>query len=81
MRRAIILLLVADSVILLFRLDATRPPRRLRARSTRIPLACCLVLSCVLAVDTRIFYFSSLPSLFSISNLDIVCFILSFSCG
>ena len=44
----------------------------------RIPLACCL-LSCVLAVD--LFYFSSLPSLLSISILDIVCFILSFSCG
>ena len=44
----------------------------------RIPLAYC-ILSCVLAVD--LFNFSSLPSLFSISILDIVCFILSFSCG
>ena len=37
------------------------------------------LLPCVLAID--LFYFSSLPSLFSISILDIVCFILSFSCG
>ena len=44
----------------------------------RIPLACCL-LSCILAVD--LVSFSPLPSLFSISILGIVCFILSFSCG
>ena len=41
-----------------------------------IPLACCF-LSCVLNVD--LFYFSSLP--FFDFDLDIVCFILSFSCG
>ena len=58
------LCLVTDSVILLFRLGDTPPPRSLRACSIRLPLACCL-LSCVLAVD--LFYFSSLPSLFSIS--------------
>ena len=43
-----------------------------------IPLASCL-LSCVLDVD--LVYFSSLPYIFSIAILDIVCFILSFSCG
>ena len=64
---ASLLSLVANSVILLFRLGATPPPRCLRAWSMRIPLACCL-LSCVLGVDW--FHFFSLPSLFSISILE-----------
>ena len=52
------------------------PPAPLRAWDMCIPLACCF-LSCVLNVD--LFYFSSLP--FFDFDLDIVCFILSFSCG
>ena len=73
---ASLLSLVADSVILLFRLGATPPLRSLRSWS--IPLACCL-LSRVLDVDLFYFFFSSFP--FFDFDLDIVCFILSFSCG
>ena len=44
-----------------------------------IPLGCCF-LSCVLVVDFFYFFFSSFP-FFDFSILDIVRFILSFSCG
>ena len=44
----------------------------------RIPLACCL-LSCVADVDLSSFFLLFLP--FFDFDLDIVCFILSFSCG
>ena len=81
-RFASLLSLVADSVILLFRLGDTPPLRCLRVWSMRNPLAChqvsSFLRSCVLAVDL-LFNFCSL-SFFSISILDIVCLILSFSC-
>ena len=58
--------------------SALHPPARsLRAWSMRIPLACCL-LSCVLDVDL-LFLLLFLP--FFDLDLDIVCFILSFSRG
>ena len=44
----------------------------------RFPLARCL-LSSVLDVDLFLFFISSFP--FFDFDLDIVCFILSFSCG
>ena len=44
----------------------------------RIPLACCL-LSCVVDIDLCLFFLLFLP--FFDFDLDIVCFILSFSCG
>ena len=45
----------------------------------RIPLACCL-LSCVVDVDiVSVFFLLFLP--FFDFDLDIVCYILSFSCG
>ena len=44
-----------------------------------VPLACCL-LSCVLAVDFFYFFSFSSSPVFDF-DLDIVCFILSFSCG
>ena len=75
---ASLLPLVADSDILLFRLDTTPPPRSLRAWSMRTPLACCL-LSSFLRFWCRltIFFLPFLP--FFDFDLDIVCFILSFS--
>ena len=45
----------------------------------RIPLACCL-LSCVVDVVDLFFYFLLFLPFFGF-DLDIVCFILSFSCG
>ena len=53
---ASLLSLVADSIILLFRLGATCPPRSLRAWSMRIPLACCLL---ALLMLTFFFFFLS----------------------
>ena len=73
---ASLLSLGADSVILLFRLGVTLPPRSLWAWSMRIPLACCLFLRCWLIF---IFFFSSLP--FSISIWASFVFVLPFSCG
>ena len=69
------------SVILLFRLGATPPPRSLRAWSMRIPLACCLLSSFFLALLmlTCLFFFPSLS--FSISIWTSFVFILSFSRG
>ena len=60
--------------ILSFCLGAAPPRATCEPASLRIPLVCCL-LSCVLAF--YLFYFSSLPSLFSL--LDVVCFVF-FSC-
>ena len=57
---------VADSVVLLFRLGATPPPRSLRASSMRIPLACCLLSCCVPDVDLFYLSFSSFPLSISI---------------
>ena len=67
--------LVADSVMLLFRIGATPPPpRSLRAKSMRISLASCL-LSCVADVDLSLFHFFLLLflPLFEFDS-DTVCF-------
>ena len=70
-----LLSIVADSVILLFRLGATPPPRSLRVCSMRIPLACCLLPSLFLALLmlTYLNFISCVPSVFDF-DLDIVCF-------
>ena len=49
------LFLVADSVILLFRLGATLPPALLASLSMRIPLERCL-LPCLVDVDLFLFF-------------------------
>ena len=67
---------VADSVILLFRLGATPPPRSLRASSMRILLACRLL---ALFMLTYFFFLFFLP--FWISIWTSLVFILSFSRG
>ena len=71
--------LVTDSVILLFRLGATPPPRAPWAPCEPdvcvFPLACCL-LPCVVDVDLFLFFFSSFP--FSILIWPSLVFILSF---
>ena len=75
---AFLLSLVADYVCFVFCLGATPPPRAAcEPASMRVPLACCL-LSCVV-VDLFLFFLLFLPS-FDF-DLDIVCFMLSFSCG
>ena len=68
--------LVVDSVILLFRLGATPPPRSLRASIMRIPLACCLLSSfffVALLMLTYLFFFLLFLPIFDF-DLDIVCF-------
>ena len=67
-----LLSLVADSVILLFRLGATPPPRSLRASSMRIPLACYL-LSLLRCWCWLIFFFLLFLPIFDF-DLAIVCF-------
>ena len=78
---AFLLSLVADSVILLFRLGAIPPPCSLRAWSMRIPLACCLLSSFLRCWCWLIFFcfFASFP--YSMSIWTSFVFILSFSCG
>ena len=73
---ASMLSLVADSASRLFRLGANPAPRSLRAWSMRIPLACCLLALLMLTYSCFLLF---LP--FFDFDSDIVCFILSFSCG
>ena len=78
---ASLLSLVADSVILLFRLGATPPPALLASLK-------CACSPCVLSsffflalLMLAYLYFSSLPSLFRFRFGHRLFFILSFSCG
>ena len=73
---ASLLTLVADSVILLVRIGAT-PPRALLA-SLKYAYSPYMLVACV---DVDLFLFFLLFLRFFDFDLDIACFILSFSCG
>ena len=73
---ASLLSLVADSVILLFRLGATPPRATCEPEVCVFPLRAVFLHSCGLLI---LVFFSSFP--FFDFDLDTVCFILSFSCG
>ena len=71
---------MADSGIMLFRLGAAPPPCALCEPEVFVfPLRAVFFVSRVLDGHILIFFFSSI--LFFDFDLDIVCFILSFSCG